>query len=835
MTAAREGAPATGAVRVRALRIDGFGIHRGLSLGPLAPGVQVIAGPNEAGKSTLLAFLRWMLFAPWAGRGVNPPLPALRGGDAGGELELDGPGGRWRLAKRVAGNRRDFRLLRPDGTEGDAGDLAGLLGGATLDLFQRVFFFDLADMAEIGRLGGESLEGKLLAAGLTGAGAGARELAKKLAERARELALPRGDCRVKRLLERHAELADRLRDLRVAARAAADRGAERALAAEIARLEEERKELVVRREFLRAVDGLAEVRGPADDLRRERAELVLDDRLHSLAGEAEELARELSAARAARAEAAELERALVGAETRVGELLAALGGGWTEERLAALPSSELLREEALRRTRAREEARERLREARAAAEAARERERALREVTPGAGTALVDRMPWLLSAIALFLGAWLLATGDDPLPGALVLGAALVFAGAAVGLARRRSGIEREEEERRAAAARERTLAEETVRGAEEAVREADSAWEAFLQEHGLPALDGMDGLVAFLDRAREARAALAEVARLEADVAGRRERVARWCAAAKALLGRAGAGAGAGDADTDDPFPALAAALSTLLERIAADREARERAREIDARLRELERQEEKLLAGRDRDALARELAEGDPAARRAELAAIEARLAEIDGAVADRHHRLGALEAERRRHEGDADLPALEQELRRVEADLAHAVAAWQRLALGEALAREALRRFRERHQPAVLRRASEWLARMTGGRHPAVRPREDGEGLEIVGPSGEVLSPDQLSRGTREQLWLALRLALAVDVARRGPAPPLVLDDVLVDFDPDRRAAAARVLAAVGSELQVLVLTCHPDLAGLLAREAGAAVTELPLPSP
>jgi len=822
------GAPAPTPVRIRSLRVDGFGIHRGLALGPLSPAVQVIAGPNEAGKSTLLAFLRWMLFAPWAGRGVNPPLPPLRGGDAGGELELDGPGGSWRLAKRVAGSRRDFRLVRPDGTEGDAADLAALLGGTTLDLFERVFFFDLADMAEIGRLGGESLEGRLLAAGLTGAGAGARELAKELADRARELAAPRGDCRLKRLLERRAELAARLGDLRAAARAAADRGEERALAREIADLEEERKQLVARREFLGAVAGLAEVRGPADDLRRERAALVLDDRLDALAAEAEGLAREESAARAARDEALDLEPRRARAAARAAELLAALGDGWDAGRLRALPPADLLRGEGLRRSRAREEARERLREARTAAEAARERERVVLEGAPRAGPALLEWVSWPVAVLAVLAGTWLVAGAGERLAGALALLVAAIAAAAGLGLAWRRRAAGREETARREAAARERQGAEEAVRRAEEDVREADAAWDAFLGEHGLPAVDGVDGLLAFLDRAREARAALAEAARIEADLAARRERVARWCAATARLLARADAGV---DVEEADPFPALSAALVTLRERIAADREARERAREIDARLRELERQEERLLAGRDRAAVERELAEGDADARRAELEAIEARLREIDEMAGERHRRLGGLEAERRRLEGDADLPALEQELRAVEADLAETVAAWQRLALGEALAREALRRFRERHQPAVLRRASEWLARMTGGRHPAVRPREDGEGLEIAGRAGEALAPDRLSRGTREQLWLALRLALAVDVARRGPAPPLVLDDVLVDFDPERRAAAARVLAAVGRELQVLVLTCHPDLASLLAREAGASVTELP----
>jgi len=866
-------------VRVRSLRIDGFGIHRDLVLGPLAPGVQVIAGPNEAGKSTLLAFLRWMLFAPWSGRGVNPPLPPLRGGAAGGEMELAGPGGTWRLARHTRGTRRDFRVVRPDGTEGGEEDLAALVGGTTLDLFRKVFLFDLADLAEIGRLGGESLEGRLLAAGMTGAGAGARELAGDLSARARELAAPRGDCRVKRLLDRQAELAAGLRELREAAAAAADRGEERAIAAEIESLREERRRLAARRSFLAAVEELAAVRARAAALERERAGLPLDDRLHRLAPALGELERDLSAARAAREELRELDARRKRLEERARGLLGSLGEDWNRERLEALPPSGALREEALRLARARDEARERLRDARAAATAAREREGALLAAAPAPRGEIADRLPWGLAGLALALGGWLLATRDDPRAGFLALLVALVLAGLAAAAARRRHRALLAGEARRETAAADRARAEEAVRDAERRAEAADAAWEAFLRERGLPGVDDMDGLLAFLDRAREARTALAELDRLDAHRALRERRVAAWCEAAGDLLERAGVAAsrspaeggdlspgrapapgpgGTGSPEGDDgpppgPFPApgpggtrspagdgdplprLAAAVGELSTRVAGEARARARAAEIAAALGELEARERELVSGRDPDEVERALAGSDRDARRAEREAIETRLGELDATLAEHQQRLGALRAERERLERDTDLPALEQELRSVEEELAEAVAAWQRLALGEALVREALRRFRERHQPAVLRRASRWLDAMTGGRHRFVRPREEGDGLEIGGPGGTVLGPDELSRGTREQLWLALRLALAVDVAARGPAPPLVLDDVLVDFDPTRRAAAARVLADVGREVQVLVLTCHPDLADLLAREAQAAVAELPSPPP
>ncbi len=91
-----------------------------------------------------------------------------------------------------------------------------------------------------------------------------------------------------------------------------------------------------------------------------------------------------------------------------------------------------------------------------------------------------------------------------------------------------------------------------------------------------------------------------------------------------------------------------------------------------------------------------------------------------------------------------------------------------------------------------------------------------------LRVDDAEGRSLPVESLSRGTREQLFLSLRLALAACYARRGAPLPLVLDDVLVNFDAERAKAAAAVLgdfAAAGHQL--LVFTCHEHIAGLFNR--------------
>ena len=67
--------------------------------------------------------------------------------------------------------------------------------------------------------------------------------------------------------------------------------------------------------------------------------------------------------------------------------------------------------------------------------------------------------------------------------------------------------------------------------------------------------------------------------------------------------------------------------------------------------------------------------------------------------------------------------------------------------------------------------------------------------------------------LSRGTREQLFVSLRLALVSAYARRGIHLPMILDDVFVNFDAGRTKTACAVLREFAKQgHQLMVFTCH-----------------------
>ena len=173
------------------------------------------------------------------------------------------------------------------------------------------------------------------------------------------------------------------------------------------------------------------------------------------------------------------------------------------------------------------------------------------------------------------------------------------------------------------------------------------------------------------------------------------------------------------------------------------------------------------------------------------------------------------------------------VEGELRAVEDELAAVRRERDRLVLAAAVVRRAEREVRERYAPAWLQSASRYLDAITNGRYTSVAIVETpgGEPVLEVTRAGEAMPVrvgPPLSRGTLEQIYVAVRLAL-VDAIDAEARLPMFLDELFAHWDAHRLDALVRVLGAVEGR-QVVVSTCHAALADRLERACGARVIEL-----
>ncbi len=124
-------------------------------------------------------------------------------------------------------------------------------------------------------------------------------------------------------------------------------------------------------------------------------------------------------------------------------------------------------------------------------------------------------------------------------------------------------------------------------------------------------------------------------------------------------------------------------------------------------------------------------------------------------------------------------------------------------------------------------LLSRIGAAFGALTNGDYPAVLVRENAPGdtrlvvAEHAFPDEEPRELSKLSEGTRDQLYLALRLVAIEDyVAGGSPALPFIADDILQTFDNRRALAALRTLCAFSSTAQVIVLTHHEHVLSLAA---------------
>ena len=167
-------------------------------------------------------------------------------------------------------------------------------------------------------------------------------------------------------------------------------------------------------------------------------------------------------------------------------------------------------------------------------------------------------------------------------------------------------------------------------------------------------------------------------------------------------------------------------------------------------------------------------------------------------------------------------------EDALGRVRPALAH----YLRLQVASEVLHRAIESYREKHQGPVLNRASELFSSLTLGAYCGLTTGfgdNDKTVLLAIRASKENVEIDGLSDGTRDQLYLALRLA-AIEYHVETVSPcPVILDDILINADNTRASATLKVLCDLAQRTQVLLFTHHRHLEEL-ARKAGARIIDL-----
>lgn len=246
-------------------------------------------------------------------------------------------------------------------------------------------------------------------------------------------------------------------------------------------------------------------------------------------------------------------------------------------------------------------------------------------------------------------------------------------------------------------------------------------------------------------------------------------------------------------------------------------------RRRDLEEKIKQTEEQILGLSAGAS---LAEFLAEAeavDPDALAEHIAQAQGQIDDLDKEKSHLDQTIGAESKELARMDGSAQAAAANEQVQCLVARISTDAERYACLRLAAVVLREAIERYREKNQAPVLKRASELFADLTVGSFEGLRVDFSDQGKPMLvgvraGSKQTVLVQDGMSDGTRDQLYLALRLASLETYLDKHDSVPFIVDDLLINFDDDRAVAALKSLAQLSERTQVLFFTHHQHLVDL-----------------
>ncbi len=909
------------------VRVGNFGIWRDRALPLLGPGLNLLYGPNEAGKTTLLLFLRAMLF------GFDRQTVTLNGAEPGGTLTLaDDQGREWLLERWGKGKKARVTLSGVSGASTGEAGLRDLLHNVGRPVYVNVFAFSLAELSDLRSLDHQEVKELLYSASL---GLGSISLTRvegDLHKEAEALFNPRSRAHKPEVNQVLAELA---RVRRTLAELEKQPEEYQAVLAELALREQELGELSQKRgaaeaERLRlqkldqawpvwenwqeveadlaalpAVDtfpenGLVRLEGWREEQKRlemERGDslralgaaqrtfqdLALDFRLLAQAPAFEALWEKRLLFEDRQEELARKEQELAAAKARLDESLNNLGTGWEEERLDGFPLSLTWRQGVRERQQSLEVAWQTLHQLETLCQhqggLCREREAACEQARAAGlagqagwfsrwGLVLAGSIVLGAAGVLAFLRLWPYATWTAVGAGAVWLLAVFFWMHLRSQFRRRLSGLTRELE--RAAETLNWVWAERD--SAQAKLDGLVTDWQERLAADGFPPeLSPADALelAQEVERARghlhsyrelaQERDALAQfltefASRLHSICQGlglpevplaevnstlvrlKQELVHNQDAQGKkSLLETEISALTAKVSKNEEALNRLEGLIQELFQAAAVDNEEAFRQRaEVFQRRQELLGKSRhlsvqlRLLAGGELawEEFHRVLAQSTQADLQAGLYRATREVSDLDAHLAQAREDKGRLGARRDMLERTEELGQTLLAEQTLAARLQELAQRWTVLALSRFFLEQGRRRFEAASQPLVLKEASRLFAELTEGRYTRVMAPLEDENLLVINRQDQHVPVERLSRGTVEQLYLALRLALIQAYHQKGVNLPLVLDDTLVNFDHRRARQAVRLLQEMSATHQLLLFTCHPHIVTLVSETLGPA---------
>lgn len=232
------------------------------------------------------------------------------------------------------------------------------------------------------------------------------------------------------------------------------------------------------------------------------------------------------------------------------------------------------------------------------------------------------------------------------------------------------------------------------------------------------------------------------------------------------------------------------------------------------------------KAADGLSEEALRLEATNIDPDALKAELESLTERATQAVEEIATLSNSYGTQKSAFEALVGKDDAAQAEAKRQEAIATMGDAAQRYLRLQTAARLLKWSMEKFRETKQGPMLAKASAIFSGLTLGSFSRllVDSEEATPRLFGVRPDGQQVDVTGMSEGSRDQLYLALRLAALELQVDQGLSMPLIADDLFINFDDARTAAGLQVLGELSRRMQIIFLTHHDHLVPLAKEVLG-----------
>ena len=194
-------------------------------------------------------------------------------------------------------------------------------------------------------------------------------------------------------------------------------------------------------------------------------------------------------------------------------------------------------------------------------------------------------------------------------------------------------------------------------------------------------------------------------------------------------------------------------------------------------------------------------------------EKSRVEEEIRQLTLTLKAKNKKEGEIQNELEQMENSSELAAYMTKYESLKEELRQATREWLTCKIALKLLDEVKEKYEKEKQPAVLKNSAIYLSKITNGRYTRVTASLDQKEVTIYNSQENAKKIWQLSRGTREQLLISLRLGFIEEYEKQAEPLPLVVDEILVNFDPVRARETAALLSKFALDRQVLLFTCHP----------------------